>query len=209
MQILAHRGFWETVEEKNTLNAFERAFRHGYGIETDVRDYRGKLVVSHNIADEKCPMFEDVLRIYKETESNGYLAINIKADGIQDMLEESLLRYKIEKYFVFDMSIPEMVVYRTRGIRYFTRVSDYETEPVLLEDAMGVWMDEWEKAWIDTNVITNYLNHNKMVGIISPEIHGRDEVVLWNYIRNINDDRLLLCTDRPELFSEFYDKRKI
>lgn len=207
MQILAHRGYWKTIEEKNTLIAFERAFKCGYGIETDVRDYNGKLVVSHNVADEKCPLFEDVLRIYKEIGSEGYLAINIKADGLQDMLIELLSKYKIEKYFVFDMSIPELVVYRARNINYFTRVSEYETEPVLLEDAMGVWMDEWEKNWINKNVICQFLSKGKVVAVISSEIHGRDEIAMWNFIRKIDNDHLLLCTDRPDIFAKFCGER--
>ncbi len=207
MQILAHRGYWKTIEEKNTLIAFERAFKCRYGIETDVRDYKGKLVISHNVADENCPLFEDVLSIYREIKSDGYLAINIKADGLQDMLEEILSKYKIDKYFVFDMSIPELVVYRARNINYFTRMSEYETDPVLLDDAMGVWMDEWEKAWINNDSISRFLNKNKVVAVISPEIHGRDEIVMWNYMRKIDNDRLLLCTDKPDQFKLFCGER--
>lgn len=207
MHILAHRGYWKTTEEKNTLIAFERAFKCGYGIETDVRDYKGKLVVSHNVSDEKCPLFEDVLRKYREIGSDGYLAINIKADGLQDMLIELLSKYKIEKYFVFDMSIPELIVYRARNINYFTRVSDYETAPVLLDDAMGVWLDEWEKNWINKDVICQFLSKGKIVAVISSEIHGRDEIAMWNFIRKIDNDLLLLCTDRAEQFAMFFGER--
>lgn len=203
MRILAHRGYWKSEGEKNTLGAFERAFRHGYGIETDVRDYRGELVVSHNVADESCPLFESVLKLYRDTGSDEYLAINIKADALQDRLKEILLKYKIEKYFVFDMSVPELVVYRAENINYFTRMSEYETEPVLLGDAAGIWMDEWESAWISKDIINQFLNKNKIVAVISPEIHKRDEMVMWNFIRSIHSDRLLLCTDKPDLFAEF------
>lgn len=207
MQILAHRGFWKSAEEKNSLSAFERAFKFGYGIETDVRDYLGKLVVSHNIADENSPLFEDVLRIYKESKSNQYLAINIKADGLQGLLGELLAKYEVEKYFVFDMSIPELVAYRNKGINYFTRMSDYEREPVLLDDAMGIWMDEWITTWISLEEIRCFSKQNKAVGVISPEIHGRNERKMWDFIREIDEERLLLCTDRPDLFEGFCNRR--
>ena len=91
MEILAHRGYWKIESEKNTLQAFQRAFESGYGIETDVRDYMGKLVISHNVADEKCPLFEDVLKLYNKTKCKEYLAINIKADGLQEQLHPSSL----------------------------------------------------------------------------------------------------------------------
>ena len=50
MELLAHRGFWRTPAEKNAEAAFRRAFDAGYGIETDVRDRLGELVVSHDPA---------------------------------------------------------------------------------------------------------------------------------------------------------------
>ena len=38
MRILAHRGFWNSKEERNSIVAFEKAFQNGFGIETDIRD---------------------------------------------------------------------------------------------------------------------------------------------------------------------------
>ncbi len=204
MKILAHRGYWRTVEEKNTLAAIQRAFDNGYGIETDIRDYSGNLVVAHNIGDANCPLFEEVLRIYRQMNCDLFLALNVKADGIQELLEKLLEKYSVTNYFVFDMSIPEQVVYRTNGFRYFTRLSDYETEPVLLQDADGVWMDEWEKSWIDTDAVMRYLNMGKRVSIISPEIHGRERHLLWDKLKNIKSDNLFLCTDVPEEACSFF-----
>jgi glycerophosphoryl diester phosphodiesterase len=47
-RILAHRGYWLEPGEKNSLSAFRRAFEGGFGIETDIRDLDGELVVSHD-----------------------------------------------------------------------------------------------------------------------------------------------------------------
>ena len=52
IKILSHRGYWKKVEEKNTIQAFENSFSHGFGLETDIRDLNGKLVVSHDIPIE-------------------------------------------------------------------------------------------------------------------------------------------------------------
>lgn len=35
MKIIAHRGFWKTESEKNTMKAIQRAIDSGYGFETD------------------------------------------------------------------------------------------------------------------------------------------------------------------------------
>ena len=55
MKILSHRGYWKEEKEKNTIDAVRKAFDHGFGIESDIRDLDGKLVISHNPADRKPP----------------------------------------------------------------------------------------------------------------------------------------------------------
>jgi nucleoside-diphosphate-sugar epimerase len=49
MNIISHRGFWLKDEEKNTIQAFERSFEFGFGTETDIRDYKGELVISYDM----------------------------------------------------------------------------------------------------------------------------------------------------------------
>ena len=58
MEILSHRGYWKNEGEKNTKIAFERSFQLGFGTETDIRDYKGELVISHDIADSSCMKLE-------------------------------------------------------------------------------------------------------------------------------------------------------
>ena len=60
-KILAHRGFWQSEDEKNTKVAFERAFDNGFGIETDLRDIKGTIVISHNMPTGDEMTFEEVL----------------------------------------------------------------------------------------------------------------------------------------------------
>ena len=77
IEILAHRGCWGNEEEKNTLNAFKKAFELGFGVETDLRDICGKIVISHDMPKGNELSFEDLL-----IEMNGRnlpLALNIKA----------------------------------------------------------------------------------------------------------------------------------
>lgn len=207
MKIIAHRGMWDKREDGNTINSFKKAFEHGYGIETDVRDYNGKLVVSHNVAQETAVGFEDVLKLYSEMRSTSELAVNIKADGLQDFLMDILMKYHIKNYFVFDMSIPEQVVFHKKNFNVFTRMSEYETVPVLLEKAEGIWMDEWENSWITAEAIREYREQGKMISVISPEIHGRDSGFLWNELKAFQDDQgVLLCTDVPMKAEEYFNE---
>lgn len=202
MKVLAHRGFWKTADEKNSLCALERAFSAGFGIETDIRDYKGRLVISHNIADESSFALENVFDSYCSHGCPGTLALNVKADGIQDKLQALLDKYDIRDYFMFDMSIPEQVVYRDRGFTFFTRISDIETSPVQYEDASGIWMDGFYNTdWIDEKSIAAHLKNGKKVCLVSPELHGKPYDRLWNIIKTNGlhpDENLLLCTDVPD-----------
>lgn len=205
MKILAHRGAWNTSDEKNTILAIKRAFCHGWGIETDVRDYCGKLVISHDIGSKESPLLTDAFSMYREVGADSFLAINIKADGIQRPLVYELEKYGIVNYAVFDMSIPEQVIYRKMNIPFLTRQSEIEVCPIMYDDAAGVWMDEWEKGWIEEQIVLEHLRKGKMVGVISPEIHDRDYHALWECLKKIDSDRLFLCTDIPIKAEEVFN----
>jgi len=46
--ILAHRGAWTVPKERNSAEALKRALKSGFGIETDLRDLDGTVVISHD-----------------------------------------------------------------------------------------------------------------------------------------------------------------
>ncbi len=204
MQILAHRGFWKQVKEKNKIASLMDAIERQWGIETDIRDYKGKLVISHDVATGASELVECFFEKYTSYGSDKLLALNVKADGIQSLLIEQLKKYGINNYAVFDMSIPEQVVYEKLGIKYFTRQSDYEIVPVMYEKAFGVWMDVWQEDWITSDIICEHLKNGKVVAIISPEIHGRDKNNLWNMLKRLSGENIWLCTDKPEEAEAFF-----
>ena len=202
MQILAHRGLWNKNEEKNRLDVLKKALEKGYGIETDIRDYEGELVISHNIAEANSPKLESLLEYYHDIRCKEILALNVKSDGIQEKLTELLNKYSIHNYFLFDMSVPEMVVYRERKLAYYTRHSDIERECVLYGDSDGVWLDSfYDYSWLTEDDIMMHLNDGKKVCLVSPELHGRDYYEMWFMLKTTGlylNDELQICTDKVE-----------
>lgn len=184
----------------NTINDFKQSFAYGYGIETDIRDCCGKLVISHDMPSSNNISFENFLDIYKHNGKNLPLALNIKADGLCVALKGLLQQYKITNYFVFDMSIPDTLSYIKHGMCVFTRQSEYEVTPVLYTESQGVWLDEFYRHWINEEIILSHLNNHKKVCIVSPDLHGRDFLQVWeDYKRIIKkhglQNRIMLCTD--------------
>ncbi len=210
MEILAHRGMWTLPEEKNTLNAIQKAFVNGLGIETDLRDYNGKLVISHDVANDTSPLAEEMFKMYRDLGLNVQLALNVKADGIQKMLGELLEHYQIKNYFLFDMSVPELVVNDARGLYYYTRNSDIESDCVMYQRASGVWVDYfYDDLWLNEQVLAKHINQKKKVCIVSPELHGKDYKQLWKLLKDTGlyeNELVTLCSDRPmEAREYFYD----
>ena len=199
MQILAHRGFWKTQAEKNTRSAFERAFSLGFGIETDLRDLDGEIVVSHDAPQttDDLMTFDELLELYYEYDSTSFLALNVKSDELQLKIRTSLERCGLDAYALFDMSIPDLVKYRSIGLKYLSRMSDLEKYPIGIEDAKGIWLDEFNDGWIKKVGLENVFKHDKPVFVVSSELHGRSHHEIWKKLKSIKHESLYLCTDFP------------
>lgn len=203
MKILSHRGCWEKIEEKNKKTAFNRSFDSGYGTETDVRDIAGRLVISHDMPLGDELDFGEFLKLLKGRSLP--LALNIKCDGLVTELVKVILKHQVDDWFVFDMSVPDMKSYLLAGVPVFTRMSEVEREPVWLEQSVGVWLDSFDSDWYDNNLIEELIKLNKRVCIVSPELHKRNHLPLWNQLRTLsNNNLLMLCTDMPEMAVEFF-----
>ncbi len=206
MEIIAHRGFWKETNEKNQKEAFERARNALIGTETDFRDYMQKLVISHNVAGPTCMDADDFFALYKDQKFT--LALNVKADGIQQLLKELLIKHNITNYFCFDMSIPDTLEYINSGLKFFVRESEYEKINSLYEKADGVWADGFESdSWITKEYIKNHREKGKKVCIVSSDLHQRAYTDLWERIKDkelLDDDGVILCTDYPDKAKEFF-----
>jgi glycerophosphoryl diester phosphodiesterase len=201
MQIISHRGYWKTSKEKNQEIAFRRSFELGFGTETDVRDFGGNLVISHDPPLGNEMSLETFFGIYNEYDNTLPLALNIKCNGLQNLLNSTLEKYHISNYFVFDMSIPDMRLYINQEFNTFTRQSEIEVQPILYESVQGVWIDCFEDDWITKDILTAHLNANKKVCLVSPELHQRNHSPFWQQLTSmkiLNHPNLLLCTDFPE-----------
>ena len=209
MKILSHRGLWGSGRTPNSAEAFEASFALGFGTETDLRDHRGRLVVSHDPPDDSGVVFAETLfEMHAALAPDTPLALNIKADGLQRLVHDMLQKHSVRHSFLFDMSIPDTVRSLKQGLPCFTRQSDIERIPVLGEECAGVWMDAFrDDAWITPFAIREHLDAGRQVCLVSPELHGRDADSFWQRIRRsglVDREELLLCTDRPCEAAEFF-----
>ncbi len=206
MTVLSHRGYWLTPAEKNTVAAFRRSFDLGFGTETDVRDRAGELVISHDPprgGEITLGEFLDLL--------NGQdlpLAINVKADGLAEGIRDAFAGRGLSKWFVFDMSVPDTLRQLAVGNPVFTRASEYEQQPVLLDQSLGVWLDDFGGTdWWGPAELAEWGDRKRSVCLVSPELHGREPTAVWGRLANVRAsgvEGLMVCTDRPEQAQRFF-----
>jgi hypothetical protein len=203
MKYIAHRGLWKEKREQNTFASIRKALDSGFGVELDIRDRNGELVVSHNPSGSaEVLLFAEVIDLFTNYES--ILAINIKADGLLTYLESALAGVPREKYFLFDMSIPETIGYLRSDLPTFMRLSEYEDICKLHDRSEGVWLDAFETDWWTGN--SKILNSEKKICVVSPELHGRDKSYVWNFLKNERCSAdLYICTDFPDIAETFFE----
>lgn len=207
MVILAHRGYWDSNITKNSILSFEKALNKGYGIETDIRDSDGDLVISHNIPTGNESNLEELLYYYSSNDYNSMLALNVKSDGLSEDLSLLIKKYGIENYFVFDMSIPDTIPYLRKDINVCTRHSDIETSPLLYEKSFGVWLDMFFGDWVIESTINYHIESGKEVCIVSPELHNRNYHNFWKKLKAMNlIGEIMMCTDYPDKAEKFFNE---
>lgn len=208
MRILSHRGLWLTPPEKNTAEAFSRSFREGFGTETDIRDLDGTLVIAHDPPRRGAMTAENMLALHTAIDATLPLALNVKADGLQKMTADLLERFGPTGAYVFDMSIPDMLHWLNAGVPVYTRLSDVEPEPLLLDRCAGIWLDAFYSDWWDVGTLDRHLAAGRRICIVSPDLHKRDYQPVWDQLaaasKVIDTESLMLCTDFPQAAKEFF-----
>lgn len=204
--VLCHRGIWSSVLEQNSQNSFKLAALQGMGIELDIRDYRAELVVSHNVPLGNEPKLAEVLAELVELNYQGYLALNVKSDGLLDLIQKDKNLNQIQHFF-FDMAAPEAVQYRSRGLACATRLSEVEEtrESPRVEAEPGIyWLDSFFGDWWLNMEWDDFFPRGAKVFVVSPELHGRDHNPAWEKVLTwIQEGKDVgVCTDYPQEFLE-------
>jgi len=207
MKLLCHRGIWRQPQEKNSAAALGAAIHQGLGIETDVRDMAGRLVISHDMPKGSSVLsLDELLADVQRTGRRPTLALNIKADGLHQALTQALAEHGIDHHFVFDMAVPDALGYARRGVPFAARLSELEPRSPLLDAAPWVWLDAFESEWYGMDLIQALLAEGKQVAVVSPELHGRPHGPLWAALQQLSTSAgVHLCTDFVDQALEVFD----
>lgn len=145
-----------------------------YGVEIDLRDSGDKLILVHDPFSNG-EDFEQYLKVYH----HGTMILNIKSERIEHKVLELLKKYKIEKYFFLDSSIPMMVLLSSQGenncaIR-FSEFEPIEGALAMKNRTKWVWVDCFNRLPINSQNYKELRDAGFKLCLVSPELQGRSE----------------------------------
>lgn len=210
--ILAHRGLWSCKNQQNSIDALIDAINAGFGVETDIRDLDGDVVISHDPPTSNSYVdLETFLNVVKSSNPSVRCALNIKSDGLAKYWDEVIKSLNLDQVFFFDMSIPDHAVFINSGLPTYSRVSDVEAEVIFRQSACGVWVDDFSGCFDQVSKAKELLLDGFRVALVSPELHGREYMGTWKRLKreglHVNSN-FEICTDFPELAFEFFKETK-
>lgn len=186
MLIISHRV--NTIAElKNTP--------YKYGIEIDLRDYNGEIILQHD------PYINgDSLKTFLQNYNHSFIILNIKSERIEFQVLEIINLFKIENYFFLDSSIPMINNLINLGERNIAiRYSEYESIETVINfsnKVKYVWVDCFHKYILTNDVFKILKNNNFLICIVSPELQNRESDVN-TYIDFLNNNSIkpdFVCT---------------
>lgn len=202
--VLAHRGLFLSESDKNSPEALRRALDEGFGIETDLRDLDGRVVISHDppLGSPLPSTFKWLLEQIVSSPSAGRIGLNIKSDGLSEMIESEVkaMGIDVDQFFVFDMSVPDGLSYLKGVLPVYSRISDYEPTPVYSGKIQGVWVDNFSGSFQQVKHAKVLTEQGIRVAVVSSELHRRNHESLWDEIVETGlhlSPLFELCTDLP------------
>lgn len=148
------------------------------GIEFDIRDTGGDIVVQHDpfLGGQ---LFTDFLKFCP---SNKFYIVNVKSEGIERRAIADLESCGIQQFFLLDCSIPMMVRLGKEGERRLAvRLSEYEslaTVEAMASFVSWVWVDVFTLLPLTREAEESIRHRGLKLCLVSPELQGQQEKVV-------------------------------
>jgi hypothetical protein len=173
-----------------------------FGVEFDLHFHLDTIYVGHDPYD-----LEIDFNTYLETCQNKFMAVNIKEEGIEELVLELLRKHGVENFFLFDLSFPSIVKLISRGeSRVALRLSDFEDIRDIESfngKAEWLWIDIFEDARFLSELNWRRLKSFKKC-FVSPELHvSRDKLAsleIQNQMLEYVERMDAICTKNEDLW---------
>jgi hypothetical protein len=169
------------------------------GIEFDIRDSNGQLIVQHDACKEG-QLFSAFLEFCPP---NKLYIVNIKAEGIEESAIKLLTERGIQNFFLLDCGMPSLVrLGRTGEKRLAVRFSEYEsfeTVAAIAPFVSWIWVDVFTRFPLTKQISEQAKKLGLRLCLVSPELQGQPEKreTYLTYCRENEIELDAICTKQP------------
>jgi len=200
MEIISHRA--------NSVSAWSQAKSNGWGIEVDLRTYKGRVYLSHDFIEgenalEYTPSFS---MLFEFTKNNwdGTVVLDCKEAGIVQRLF-GIHSYK--HYVCTDLLVPDEIFIKGVGMRTLTRKSRFENINIGVDCEPQYKAALYHEYWVDyvysVEDLKQYQINALQSFVVSPELHKYKPRYDDDFL--IQEIRIQVCKLTDEFINAVYD----
>lgn len=192
------------IHRVNTVEALTKVTKN-FGVEVDIRS-KGKRLIMHHDPFKEGENFTDWLNYF----NHGTLILNVKEEGLEEVLIDIMASKDIKNYFFLDQSFPFLIKTANSGERRCAvRISEFEsinTVMALAGKVDWVWVDCFSKFPLSKVDATRLQQEGKFkLCFVSPELQGRkDKNEVKEFRNKIYSQGIIgeaVCTKYPDLWA--------
>lgn len=169
-----------------------------YGVEIDLRTKNGEIILAHD------PFVDgESLAKFMASYSHKMLILNVKEDGLEEQILETLTKFNSPEYFFLDQSLPTLVKSLRLGYNCSMRISEHESPLEMLPfQPKWLWIDSFSGNWEHMDGAIRYAKvHQIKTCLVSPELQGRDpQSEIEKFLVPYSEDIDAVCTKFPSLW---------
>ena len=172
-----------------------------FGVEIDLRSEKNKIYLHHD-PFKKGVSFEKWIKYYKHK----ILILNVKEEGLEDMVIKILKKNKIKNFFFHDQTFSTLLknMFKTRVSIRFSEYEDLKKKNYLFRKIRWLWLDNFNQIEL-SGEFYNYLRNKKVkICMVSPELikkkRQNDIKKVINYLKKNKFYLDAVCTKKPELW---------
>jgi hypothetical protein len=179
VKIIAHRV--------NTLKNLTKLGNDIFGVETDLRYYKDKLILSHD-PKAKGDNFNKFLK-----KTNKTIFLNIKSSGI---LKNIISLVKNKNVFFLDISFSEIdhlfkLNLSKKILLRFSCYENFDLSNKYMKKIKWIWFDYFNDLKISIKNYKYFKKYNKKICLVSPDLLGKKKDIL-KYIKYLNKNKIII-----------------
>ena len=156
---------------------------HNFGVEVDVRSINKKLILNHE-PFQKATSLDTFLKKF----NHKFLILNVKEEGIENLILNYVKKNRIKNYFLLDVTVPKIFQFikNKKKNNLCLRISKFERLNQLNffnKKIEWIWVDTFDnKIPLNINDLEGYSKKFKLC-LVSPELVKTNNIDVTKFIK--------------------------